>query len=256
MFQIIAYIKFLFASTNEHGVHSPFVYDLITKCFYNKSSLPVYNQLKQYRADLLANNNHITVTDFGAGSRVFKGSKRQISAIAKTAGITTNRAQLLARLTQYFNFKHVLELGTSLGLASSSVAFANTKTSITTLEGCPETSAIARAQFKAHQLQNINSITTDFSGYLSTNTQSYNLVYFDGNHQKEATLSYFNTLVQNATNDTVFIFDDIHWSKDMEDAWTTIKDHPKVTVTVDTFYWGFVFFRAEHKHKEHFIVRA
>lgn len=256
MFQIIAYIKFLFRSTNEHGVHSPFVYDLITKCFYNKTSLAVYKQLKQYRADLLANNNHITVTDFGAGSRIFKSPRRQVSAIAKTAGITPKRAQLLARLTQYFNLENVLELGTSLGLASSAIAFANPKTAISTLEGCPETSAIAKAQFKAYQLDNITSVTTDFSGYLSTNTQSYDLVYFDGNHQKEATLSYFNTLVQNATNDTVFIFDDIHWSKDMEDAWTTIKDHPKVTVTVDTFYWGFVFFRAEHKHKEHFIVRA
>ena len=256
MFQIIAYIKFLFHSTNEHGVHSPFVYDLITKCFYNKKPLLVYKQLHQYRADLLANTGDIEVTDFGAGSRVFKSSKRQIAAIAKTAGITTKRAQLLARLAQYFNFNHVLELGTSLGLASSAIAFANPKTNITTLEGCPETAAIAKAQFRAHQLQNINSVTTDFSDYLSANTQSYDLVYFDGNHQKEATLAYFNTLVQQATNDTVYIFDDIHWSKDMEDAWATIKNHPKVKITVDTFYWGFVFFRAENKHKEHFIIRA
>lgn len=256
MFQIIAYIKFLFTSTNEHGVHSPFVYDLITKCFYNKKTLSVYNQLQQYRADLFANKDHIEVTDFGAGSRVFKSSKRQISAIAKTAGITTKRAQLLARLAQYFNFNQVLELGTSLGLASSAIAFANPKTNITTLEGCPETAAIARTQFKTHQLHNINSVTTDFSDYLSTNTQDYDLVYFDGNHQKDATLAYFNTLVQQATNDTVYIFDDIHWSKDMEDAWATIKNHPKVTVTIDTFYWGFVFFRGENKHKEHFIIRV
>lgn len=256
MFQIIAYLKFLLASTNEHGVHSPFVYDLITKCFYNKTTLPVYKKLHKYRADLLANKNSIFVTDFGAGSRVFKSSNRQISAIAKTAGITPKRAQLLARLAQYLNFSTVLELGTSLGLASSAIAFANSKTSITTLEGCPETLAIAKTQFETYKLHNINSITTNFSNYLDTNTQVYDLIYFDGNHQKEATMNYFNKLVQQATNDSVFIFDDIHWSKDMENAWTIIKNHPKVTVTVDTFFWGFVFFRAEHKHKEHFIIRV
>jgi predicted O-methyltransferase YrrM len=256
MFQVIAYFRFLVASTNEHGVHSPFVYDLMTKCFYNTQKLPVYKQLRHYRAALLHNKNTINVTDFGAGSRVFKSSSRPISAIAKTAGITQKRAQLLARLTQYFNFRNVLELGTSLGLGTSAIAFANPNTKITTLEGCPETAAIAKAQFKEHQLENITAITTDFSNYLNSSTQMYDLVYFDGNHQKKPTLSYFNNLVEHVTNDSLFIFDDIHWSKDMEEAWSIIKNHPKVSITIDTFYWGFVFFRTEHKHKEHFIIRA
>ena len=256
MFQIIAYIKFLLRSTNEHGVHSPFVYDLITKCFYNKTALPVYTKLHQYRRNLLEDKSYIEVTDFGAGSRVFKSNTRQVSAIAKTAGITPKRAQLLARLSSYFDFNHVLELGTSLGLASSAMAFASPKTKITTLEGCPATAAVAQSAFQNFDLNAINSVITDFSTYLATEQQAYDLVYFDGNHQKEATLDYFNTLVAATSNDTVFIFDDIHWSKDMEVAWETIKNHPKVTITVDTFYWGFVFFRAETKHKEHFIIRA
>jgi len=256
MFQIIAYLKFLLKSTNEHGVHSPFVFDLITKCFYNKQKIDIYSKLNQYRSELLANKNYINVTDFGAGSRVFKSNKRKISAIAKTAGITTKRAQLLARLSQYFDFNTVLELGTSLGLASSAIAFGNPKTIIKTLEGCPETSAIAQQQFKKHQLNNIKAITTDFSDYLTNNTLVYDFVYFDGNHQKKATLEYFNSLVKLAKNDSVFIFDDIHWSKEMQEAWEEIKKHPKVTITIDTFFWGFVFFRAETKHKEHFTIRA
>jgi len=256
MFQILAYIRFLFKSTNEHGVHSPFVFDLITKCFYNKKKIPIYSTLDQYRTELLDNKNHINVTDFGAGSRVFSSNNREVSAIAKTAGITTKRARLLTRLTTYFEFNSVLELGTSLGLATSAIAFGNSKTKITTLEGCPETSAIAQQQFKTHQLNNVNSIITDFSDYLINNTIGYDFVYFDGNHQKKATLEYFNSLVQLTKNDSVFIFDDIHWSKEMEEAWEEIKAHPKVTITIDTFFWGFVFFRAETKHKEHFTIRT
>ena len=80
------------------------------------------------------------------------------------------------------------------------------------------------------------------------------LIFFDGNHQKEATLNYFNQLLPLAHNDSVFIFDDIHWSKGMEEAWEKIKKHPEVRVTIDSFYWGIVFFRKEQE-KEHFTIR-
>ena len=36
MINFFNYIKFCFRSTSNHGVHSPFVYDLITFCFFNK----------------------------------------------------------------------------------------------------------------------------------------------------------------------------------------------------------------------------
>ena len=70
---------------------------------------------------------------------------------------------------------------------------------------------------------------------------------------KKATLDYFEALLPTISNDSVWIFDDIHWSTDMEEAWEIIKNHPKVSVTIDTFQWGIVFFRAEQE-KEHFII--
>lgn len=39
VYRFIAYLKFLFRSTNQHGVHSPFVYDFVTRCLYTKPSL-------------------------------------------------------------------------------------------------------------------------------------------------------------------------------------------------------------------------
>ena len=36
LYTLKSYIKFLLTSTNEHGVHSPFVYSLLTKCIYKK----------------------------------------------------------------------------------------------------------------------------------------------------------------------------------------------------------------------------
>ena len=264
MFHIIqSYFKFILNSKNEHGVHSPFVFDLVTKCFYDKTNYPEYSILKEYRKSLLENQNTIEVTDFGAGSRVFKTNQREVSKIAKVAGISTYRAKLLFRLINYFQPSTFLELGTSLGIATYSASIALKNTKIISVEGCKETSLFTSNKFlkcfSLEQLENINFINSEFEIFLhnfdksSFSDTDWNMVYFDGNHSKEATLKYFDILIETTTNKTIWIFDDIHWSKDMEEAWEIIKNHPKVTVTIDTFQWGIVFFRTE-QIKEHFII--
>ena len=261
MIQIIkSYLKFLKNSSNQHGVHSPFVYSLITKCFYDKKKYNEYEILNQYRNSLLANKNFIEVTDFGAGSRVFDSNKRQISKIAKTAGISTKRVKLLFRVVNYFQPSTILEIGTSLGLATSALSLGNRNAKIVSLEGCPKTANQCQLQFQKSNLnsENIEFITTKFEDYLvncQLKTENWQLIYFDGNHSKKATLDYFNLLLPTITNETVWIFDDIHWSKDMEEAWEIIKNHSKVMVTIDTFQWGIVFFRKEQP-KEHFVIRT
>lgn len=259
MLQIIkSYLNFLWKSKNEHGVHSPFVFNLVTKCFYDKKKYPEYSILKNYRNSLLKSKSTIEVTDFGAGSRVFRSNTRAINQIARNAGISKKRAELLFRITNYFQPKSILEIGTSLGLATSALSLGNVKSKINTLEGCPNTLHVAQKQFEEFGFNNITSINTEFSSYLK-NYQlaiiNYQLIYFDGNHSREATLNYFELLLPTVTNETVWIFDDIHWSPAMEAAWEVIKKHPKVTVTIDTFQWGLVFFRCEQP-KEHFVIRV
>jgi hypothetical protein len=129
---------------------------------------------------------------------------------------------------------------------------------LTTLEGCPNTINQCQWQLQKFNINNVDCVNTEFSSHLKTyNLQptTYNLIYFDGNHSKKATLEYFELLLPTLTNDAVWIFDDIHWSKDMEEAWEIIKNHSKVKVTIDTFQWGIVFFRKEQE-KEHFVIRT
>ena len=262
-----SYINFIWNSKNEHGVHSPFVFDLVTKCFYDKTKFPEYQTLKNYRNSLLANKNTIEVTDFGAGSRVFKTNIRQISKIAETAGISPKRAELLFRIVNYFQPESILEIGTSLGLATSALSLGNTSSKLITLEGCPNTMAVAEKMFQVSSFKlpsnKVNFITTEFTSFLNNlkpetinlKPQIFDLIYFDGNHSQKATLAYFELLLPTITNTSVWIFDDIHWSAEMENAWEIIKKHPKVKVTIDTFQWGIVFFRAEQE-KEHFVIRV
>ncbi len=256
MHQLIAYIKFLFRSTNQHGVHSPFVYNLLTKCLYTKKEKPAHNNIKSYIQAVLNDSKTINITDFGAGSRVFKSNNRKVSSIAKNAGIPQRRAILLNKLVSYFRFTSGLELGTSIGIASAAIAQDNS-IQLTTLEGCPKTAGIAQLYFNKFNLKNINLKIGEFDNLLKSEMETLSridFIYFDGNHQKAPTLKYFHQLLPLAHNNSVFIFDDIHWSKEMDEAWEEIKTHPDVRVTIDSFFWGMVFFRKEQE-KEHFIIR-
>lgn len=241
---------------------------MVTKCFYDKKNYQEYSVLQNYRNSLLENKNTIDVTDFGVGSKVFKSNTRAINLIAKNAGISSKRAELLFRVVHYFQPNEILEIGTSLGLATSALSLGleaktnraklNLKANITSLEGCPKTLHQCQLQFQKFNFKNVEFVNTKFEDYLKTynlKPTTYNLIYFDGNHSKNATLEYFELLLPTITNDSVWIFDDIHWSQDMEEAWEIIKNHPKVTVTIDTFQWGFVFFRIEQE-REHFVIRA
>ena len=256
MYQILQYIIFLFKATNQHGVHSPFVYDLVTKCFYDKTNYKAYSQLKKYQASLLKNKQLITITDFGEGSRLKASNTRKIKNICKTSGTPLHRAKLLYRLVQFFKPNNILELGTSLGIATQAMALGTPSATITSVEGCPNISEFAKQQLSDFHFKNITFQNGEFSEVLPIlKTNAWDMVFFDGHHNKTATLSYFETLVEKTHNDTLFIFDDIYWSKEMTEAWEAIKMHPKVTVTIDTFYWGLVFFRKEQL-KEHFRIRV
>lgn len=250
-YQVITYIKWLPKTFYLHGIHSPFIYTFRKECLKSKSKFAVYTSLKSYKEKLLQHQGFITVTDFGAGSRVFTSNKRRVKDIARYAGATQKRMQLLYRITSYFNIKNTLEIGTSLGIGTMALA-KESLSQVTSLEGCPETARIAQEQLKAFNISNVQINIGEFSKNLEELTsKKFDLIYFDGNHSKKATLAYAQKLRTTITNETLWIFDDIHWSKEMTEAWEIIKELPEVTATIDCFWLGFVFFRKEQK-KEHF----
>jgi len=255
-FQIKNYLFFLFLSTNKYAIHSPFVFNLMTKCFNTVIDFEKDTILKKYKQELQKETSSINVIDFGAGSKAFRSNKRKIKEITKNAGITIKNAQLLIRFVNYFKCKEILEIGTSLGIGTLSLSLGNENTKITTLEGCPETQKIAQNYLHKYKIDNIDFVLGNFKNTLETVlNKKYDLIYFDGNHQKEPTITYFEQCLKAKHKDTVFIFDDIHWSKGMNQAWSYIKNHKEVSLTIDTFYWGFVFFREEQFEKEQFVLR-
>ncbi len=254
LYPLVAYLKFLTKATNQHGIHSPFVFQFVTQCLYDNKSKPYYGILKRYRQRLLASKEVIEVNDYGAGSRVFSSNTRAVSAIARHAGATSKRSKLLSRCVVYFAPERILELGTSLGMATVALATHHT-TRVISVEGCKATAGVAQQQLDHFDIKKVVLINEEFGESLPKLAKNnYDLIYFDGNHSKVATLNYVKTLLPTIGNDTVWIFDDIHWSKEMTAAWEEIKALDQVRVTVDCFWLGFVFFRKEQA-KEHFKVR-
>ncbi len=257
----LKYINYYFTASNGkgHGIHSPFVFDLVVKVLNDKTGYAAYKEVELQRSLLLGNETIITVEDFGAGSTKGLTKQRVVQQIAATSLKPKKYAQLLYRLVNYFQPKQILELGTSLGITTAYLAKAKPTATVTTMEGSATIAEIAKQQFRELQLNSINIITGNFDetlqSVIDTAAQPFNFVFIDGNHRKEPTLRYFEQLLAKADHDTVFVFDDIHWSKEMEEAWEIIKQHEAVTLTIDLFFIGLVFLRKEQKEREHFVIR-
>jgi len=255
--QIRKYISYLAGSNTRHGTHSPFVYQWLEECLYDKNPKAAFSEIENLRKDLEKVSRSIAITDLGAGSLLNSSRERTISDIAKKSAKNPKFGRLLYRICAYFQPEYVLELGTSLGISSLYMAKGNPSMQLMTLEGCPNTAKEAKANFEKTQTHNIQQLIGDFKNTLPQALEKFpqlDLVFFDGNHQKEPTIAYFEQCLSKKHNDSLFIFDDIHWSDGMEEAWEYIKAHPEVSVTIDLFMVGLVFFRKEQP-KEHFTIR-
>jgi len=239
-------------------MHSPFVFGFILHVLNNKSGYTAPQEVEQLRKQLITDARILDIEDLGAGSRVAATKQRSVQQLAKSALKPPKYAQLLYRFVKYYQPKTILELGTSLGVTTAYLSLANPNAAITTIEGSKAVADVAKENFSKLALQNIQLLQGNFDDLLPSvigQQSSIDLAYIDGNHRYEPTVRYFQQLLPIIHNDSILVFDDIHWSQEMEQAWEEIKQHPSVQCTVDIFFLGFVFFRAEFKEKQHFKIR-
>jgi len=251
------YLLHRFKAKTRHGVHSPFVYRLVDKVIYDFESKNVYSEIEALRKQLLNDNRAINVIDLGAGSKVNNDQRKKISDIARSALKPPRLAQLLYRLAADIKPTNIIELGTCLGVTTVYLQKAAPQAKVYTLEGSPEIAAVATEIFKLAGVTEIQQVQGNFDNTLPGAIEKLNqldLVYVDGNHQKDATLKYFEWCLPKVHEDTLLIFDDIYWSEGMKEAWSAIRSHPRVSATVDLFWIGLVFFK-QGQAKEDFLIK-
>lgn len=252
------YLTYLVRSNNRHAVHSPFVYRLVEEVLRDQRKFYAFEAIEKRRRALLSDHSTVQITDLGAGSSLQRSSERRVWEIARYAAKSPKYGKLLFRLANYFNPEDILELGTSLGISTAYLGSARTEARVITLEGAPEISAIALETFRQTGLTNIELVNGNFDDTLGPallGLKKLDMAFIDGNHRKEPTLRYFSQCLTRTHPGSVLVFDDIHWTREMQSAWKEIIAHPAVTLSIDLFFLGVVFFREEFREKQHFVLR-
>jgi len=333
--KIVSFFCFIIKSKNEHGVHSPFVFDLITSCFYKKKGKNDLTILLNYKKQLSKNTSLLEISKFNFMSRLLLSHKRkrweirknwqflfpvigiillgyssfkliklipvdwfdfaeyyffpylmfvlyfvgifyfllktilfainkleskwvvnQRSRIYKDSEISNKRARLLIHLIQYLKPKNILEIGTGFGINTVVLSSAQRNSKIRTLDENEQVVNAIKEMFKKNTIKNVKFLAGNFDITLPRvfNNNTYDFIHFKGSCVNKTILKYFESSLLAIDNNSVFLFENIHSNKESEKVWNYIKKHEKVTVTIDTLLWGFVFFRKEQE-KEHFIIR-
>jgi len=254
---IFRYIKYLFRAKSKHSAQAPFLYELITQVIDKRMDDNSCKNIEALRKELCNQERTIKITDFGAGSTINNSKTRKVKDVAKNSAKNAKFGKLLYRIIKFYKPKNILELGTSLGVSTSYLAKADANAQIFTFEGCPETAKIAEENFEKQNIKNTSITLGDFNLTLTEKLKeikTIDLAFIDGNHEEKPTTSYFEKCLEYANNDTIFVFDDIHWSDGMENAWDYIKAHSRTTLTIDLFFVGIVFIKSELS-KEDFTIR-
>jgi predicted O-methyltransferase YrrM len=262
------YLHYYFTAANGkgHGTHSPFVFDFITSVLNDRGPYPAWVAIEELRHRLGKDNRLLDIEDMGAGS-AWSGAetgsqalvhRRRISDIARRAAKPPRLGQLLFRVARHYRPGTIVELGTSLGLSTAYLASGAPDAKVWTIEGSAAIAKTATDNLRGLGLGNVEVSTGNFDDLLDPLLEKIgpiDLAFVDGNHRREPTLRYFDTLIRHCGRSAALIFDDIHWSLEMEQAWETIRKDPRVYLTIDLFFIGFVFLRDEFKVRQDFTIR-
>jgi predicted O-methyltransferase YrrM len=252
-FQFRSYFSYWLDAVDEHSLHSPFFFDLYTQVIKKKQPPAGQEKFEVLRKKLLGDKRLIAAVDNGSGS---SAPGQNIGAITKTSLSPVQLSDLYAGIIRHFKATNIVELGTSFGINTLYLA-QNKASQVTTFEGSPEVAEIARLTFEFATAGNIKLIIGNIDHTLPEFLQSVRKIDFvlmDANHRYQPTVNYFGQLVTKIRETSVVVVDDIHYSKEMEQAWNQLKKHKLVYGSADLFRCGILFFDPS-LNKQHVILQ-
>jgi len=202
-------------------------------------------EIESIRSKLLSDNSLVKAIHYGQGSFA-KTSLRSISQIAKTAVSDQRKCLLLYNLIQHYRPRSILELGTCLGVSTYYMKLAARDAGIISIEGHPDLhhQSITNAP---QWIDDTLFLIGDFKSALHeliSEGRKFDMLYVDGDHSSDAQEELWPLYEALSHNKTVYILDDIYWSKDMAAWWKDKKKSKQFNVAIDLYHFGILRYEA------------
>ena len=249
-------------NTGGHGIHSPYLFEWVRMVLHDENVYYAWEKIEELRTRMLADEREVEFVDYGSGGKrkSENGYGRKVCDIAKWSLAKNKYAQMMARLVNWLGTSkglNIVELGTSLGVTTAYLAAVDSRNKVVTCEGCPAVAAIAKENWKALELSNIEcvvgEVTVDSLQLIVDSLRRIDVAFIDANHTYAGTRVYFNVLAEKMHEKSVMIVDDIHYNEEMERAWQEICEDERVTSTMDLYQMGLVFFDKNYWRKNYKI---
>lgn len=253
-FSALKYLENQFFGKSANQIHSPFVFDFFNEVLRFPYSYYCFETIENERQALFQISHRIQYQNLGSGRNSIS---IKISDLAVSSLMSPIEAQILFRLARWLKAKNIMELGGSLGITTAYLAMAN-GSKVYSFEGIPEIAEIAKKTWKNLKIKTIEQvpgkIEDSLPQFLINFDSKIDLAIIDANHQFQATINNFEQVLPHLSNSSCLVFHDIYWSREMANAWEQINKRPEVSLSIDIYKMGIVFFRKEST-KQHFTIR-
>ena len=216
-------LKYLWQRKSEYSIHSPFVYDFMKKVLYDRGSNRDYDLMLRI-------------------SRLLDGKKYPTRRRRK-------EGRLLYRLVRYLEPETVLTFGQLSALNTSALALGNLQTKVYL-----EQSSDFLETLNSMGVVNVSLIRHDGNEEEQFERLNTGFVFYALDDFGDDTWNNLEDGFGTVDEETVLVFEGIHHSRHTEAAWEAIKANEDVTVTMDLYCIGIVFFR-EGIEKQDFVLK-
>jgi hypothetical protein len=215
--KFIKYCKYWLTAANGkgHGIHSPFVFKFVIDVLNDKRFFYAFDTIE-------------SIVNADLNNKKFN--------------------RLLFRITDYYQPKSILVIDETIGITTSYIALANTSASVYSYFSQANNFQKANAVVTKCKADNCHFVTS------ITEKKQYDLVYVDALNYNQ-----LNEVLQQVLPllypQSILIINNISSSKEIEAQWLQLQTHSAVTLTINLFQIGLVFFRPENKIAQHFTIR-
>ena len=207
-----------------HGVHSPFVFDLLTTVIEEKCFYYCYDSLSPVRAQL--RQNVVTLRS--------RGHEYAVNDYLKRFCFSESEDKLLFRLANRFKPEVICVAGSDLGLAPVYLTAYSKSVRCIVIEPEADVAAVAQSIVDKYS----TSVGIHSSGEIDTQDKGSIDLFVLGKCSPVA----FDEAVQYMNDESLMVISGINASRESRAKWKNICVHPRVTVTLDLYSLGLVFF--------------